>query len=124
MSPRPVTGGPLPAGTHRCPGGCGAAVHNRLFACRSCWAALPRDLQRPIVDTVGRSLLDPARLGAVQVARRFYRERAAARDPGTFTCGELAELIGVTHRFPEGSLVCHCGAIEITPADDDPGCER
>lgn len=67
---------PTPTGTHRCPGGCGDAVANRLFACPSCWQALPRDLQRPIADTAGRSLLDPDRLGVVQDARRWYRERA------------------------------------------------
>lgn len=61
---------------HACPGGCGDRVPDRLFACRSDWARLPRDLQRPVTDTAGKSLFVPERLAAVQDARRWYRENA------------------------------------------------
>lgn len=66
-------------GTHPCPAGCGQPVSNRLFACRSCWSILPRDLQRPIVATAKLSLLAPARMDAVTDAMQFYRELAAAQ---------------------------------------------
>lgn len=64
-------------GTHRCYGLCGAVVPNRLFACASCWRALPRDLREPVQATAGQSMLTcPGRLQAIQDARRWYREQA------------------------------------------------
>ncbi|RIS64211.1 hypothetical protein D2E70_25395 [Mycobacteroides abscessus] len=62
--------------THGCPGGCGRAVADRLFACGHCWGRLPRDLQRPIVATAKLNLLATARLDAVSDAMQFYKESA------------------------------------------------
>jgi hypothetical protein len=39
---------PPGAGQHECPGGCGTAVKNKFYACRSDWYRLPQDLRRPI----------------------------------------------------------------------------
>jgi hypothetical protein len=39
---------PPGAGKHDCPGGCGTAVKNKFYACRSDWYRLPQDLRRPI----------------------------------------------------------------------------
>lgn len=62
--------------THECPGGCGRAVTDRLFACGNCWGRLPRDLQRPIVATAKLNLLATARIDAIGDAMQFYRESA------------------------------------------------
>lgn len=36
---------------HVCPGGCGATVPNRLFACRPCWYRLPADIRTAINES-------------------------------------------------------------------------
>jgi hypothetical protein len=59
--------------THTCPGWCGRQVPNRLFACRDCWWALPRHLQRDVERTARMSLLQPDRRQAVHAARDWYR---------------------------------------------------
>lgn len=66
----------MAARTHECPGGCGRAVPNRLFACGDCWGRLPRDLQRPIVATAGQNLLSQPRMDAIGDAMQFYSESA------------------------------------------------
>lgn len=39
---------PAPPPTHPCPGRCGRAVVDRLFACGRCWVRLPRVHQRAV----------------------------------------------------------------------------
>lgn len=60
---------------HACPGGCGARVPDRLFACRGCWARLPAELKRPIRANYGRDRA--AHAAAMSEARRWYAEQAA-----------------------------------------------
>lgn len=60
---------------HGCPGGCGARVPDRLFACRGCWARLPVDLQRPITAHYGRDRA--AHAEAMADARGWYGVRPA-----------------------------------------------
>lgn len=67
---------------HGCPGACGRAVPNRLFACVNCWARLPRDLQRPIVATAKLNLLVEARVDAISDAMRFYSESTRPTNKG------------------------------------------
>lgn len=57
---------------HGCPGGCGKAVPNRLFACQACWAILPHDLRQNIVHTRKMHLLSAERLVAVHAAQDYY----------------------------------------------------
>jgi hypothetical protein len=60
--------------THECPCGCRAEIANRMFACKPGWFRLPRELRRAIWATAGRSLLNPARAGAVIDAISWYRD--------------------------------------------------
>lgn len=57
---------------HHCPGKCGAAVPNRLFACKPCWAKLPHELRQNIVHTRRMHLLSVERLIAVHAAEDYY----------------------------------------------------
>jgi hypothetical protein len=63
----------MPEGQHRCPGGCGSTVPDRLFSCPDCWAELPPGIRRRLCSTVrtgGR-----ARVDAIVSAKRFYLGR-------------------------------------------------
>lgn len=46
--------------THLCPGGCGVQVERSKFACRVCWARLPK----PFRDAINRAYRDRAAKGA------------------------------------------------------------
>lgn len=59
-------------GRHRCPGGCGYDVRNRLYACPGDWARLPPELRAAISRTAGMSPLTPERAAALCDARDFY----------------------------------------------------
>lgn len=58
--------------THRCPGGCGAAVPAHLFACRSCWYRLPYD-RREAIWTAYRAADRAAHQDAMADATAWYR---------------------------------------------------
>jgi hypothetical protein len=68
-----MTTSPCGGRTHPCPGGCGADVPDRFFACDVCWRLLPRELQQPILRTSRKNLLDLDRRAAVTAASHFYR---------------------------------------------------
>lgn len=55
---------------HQCPGGCGAHVPHHHFACPTCWARLPIDLQTPITDNYRHDLT--AHAAAMAEARQWY----------------------------------------------------
>jgi hypothetical protein len=57
---------------HDCPGGCGAQVPRRYYACGFCWARLPRPLRDGITGNVGRDLA--AHGQAMGDARRWYQQ--------------------------------------------------
>jgi hypothetical protein len=64
---------PAPRGWHRCPCGCDGNVPDRVFACRSGWARLPRDMRGAIRRTAGRPILDQERADIIVAAIEFYR---------------------------------------------------
>lgn len=63
--------------THACPGGCGAQVPYRLYACKPCWSRLPAALRQPILDTNGRAGNLAAHGAAMADARDWYRAQVA-----------------------------------------------
>lgn len=74
---------------HACPGGCGAVVENRLFACKPCWQRLPHDLRQRIVHTRKMHLLSAERLTAVHAAQDFYEERLLTSPEERKALGDL-----------------------------------
>jgi hypothetical protein len=60
---------------HRCPGRCGRRVPQHLFACRGCWARLPKRTRTRIQNSYGRNRAEHAQ--AMSVAIRWYAEHQA-----------------------------------------------
>ena len=65
---------------HRCPGRCGRAVPNHLYACGPCWRKLPGQLQREIRATVGDPVLSPPAPAHSPLPRRFTPHCLAGPD--------------------------------------------
>ena len=59
---------------HACPGGCGANVPNRLYACRQDWYRLPQEFRDAIWATAKAPLLSPERRNALAAAGQWYRD--------------------------------------------------
>jgi len=59
-----------------CPAGCGRQKQSGLFACRTCWFRLPKDLRDPINHTWRSGDLD-GWLAASEDALRWYLDNPA-----------------------------------------------
>lgn len=67
--------------THKCPGGCGAAVPRSQLSCKPCWFRLPKPLRDDVNIAYRRRRSDPLdHMRAISVASRWYR---ANPDGGT-----------------------------------------
>lgn len=67
-----VTRPRLPAATHTCPCGCGAAIARHLLSCRQGWFRLPKELRDRINAAWRRDRA--AHAAAIRDALDFYRD--------------------------------------------------